>query len=98
MLEWTRMQPQPNGTLVIIGGHEDKGQGGERDILSAVVEAMPRGRDRLVIMTVATRLPEEVATEYTGVFKDLGVRAVEAIDMRSREDAFEETAVAALKD
>ncbi len=51
-----------------------------------------------MVVTVATQLPEEVAAEYRSVFRDLGVRALDVLDIRSRDDAHDEAAVAKVRD
>lgn len=72
------------GKLIIIGGHEDKDA--VRNILHEVTRLVKNG-GTLVIATVATQEPEKVAEEYTAVFKDLGVKNIDVLDVRTREDA-----------
>jgi cyanophycinase len=79
------MSNQPKGRLIIIGGHEDKE--GERTILKAVAHRARGDNGRLVIVTVATQLPEEVGREYRELFKDLGVGNVDVVDIRTRDEA-----------
>lgn len=60
----------PHGTLVIIGGAEDRT--GERKILREIAE---RTKDnRLVIITSASEKPQENWHEYKTAFKSLGVK------------------------
>ena len=73
------------GTLIIIGGHEDKQ--GDRAILRTVAERVAGGK--LVIATVATTLPEEMAEEYVKVFHELGVKQVDVLDIRYRTQAYD---------
>lgn len=73
-----------SGKLIIIGGHEDKE--GDKEILQEVRQLVRNGA-RLVIATIATQEPEEVAQEYTAVFKGLGVKNIDILDVRTREDA-----------
>ncbi|MEN9936604.1 MAG: hypothetical protein RLZZ387_3183 [Chloroflexota bacterium] len=81
------MASQPKGTLIIIGGHEDKE--GDCEILSEV--ARRAGKDgRLVVVTVATQQPEEVAREYHEIFTHLGVKRVDVLDIRTRDEAHDE--------
>lgn len=82
------MTKHPKGKLIIIGGHEDKE--GDRKILEIVAEEVKRLKGSLVLMTVATHLPEDVFKEYTQVFKALGVETIEALDIREREDGFKD--------
>jgi cyanophycinase len=79
------------GSLIIIGGHEDKQ--GDREILHEVARKASGSRGSLVIITAATQHPTEVAEEYTSLFRDLGVKQIEVQDIRSREDARQDEAV-----
>jgi cyanophycinase len=81
---------KPKGTLIIIGGREDKE--GDCVILKEVVKHVRNSRP-LVVVTVATSKPEEVAPEYRTLFKNLGVKNVEVIDIRTREEAHDEAKV-----
>jgi len=72
------------GTLLIIGGREEKR--GEMRILRDVAERVRRGR--LVVTTVATEHPEEVWHEYHRLFKHLGVANVDHLDIDQRSDGF----------
>ncbi|HYO48721.1 MAG TPA: cyanophycinase [Chloroflexia bacterium] len=85
------MSRKPKGSLIIIGGGEDK-VGGEA-ILKEVADRAKRRRGRLALVTVATQQPEEVAEEYTKLFKELGVRKVDVVDIRVREEAYLEANV-----
>ena len=76
---------QATGTLIIVGGHESKD--GERCILEHIAQAARAREGALVLMTVATSTPEEVAAQYLAVFQELGVKPVEVLDIRTREDA-----------
>jgi cyanophycinase len=82
------MSRQPEGTLMIIGGHEREG---DEEILKEMVRRIHRRKDqRLLLMTVASREPEELIKDYRRIFKALGVEEVEVMDIRAREDAFSE--------
>ena len=76
---------QARGRLMAIGGGEDK----EKDcrILKEFVRLAGGEKARIVVMTTATELPGEAAAEYTEVFKRLGVKQIEAIDVSQRADA-----------
>jgi cyanophycinase len=71
------------GTLIIIGGHEDK----EDDalILREVVRRV--GNGKLVVATVASEVPEELWDTYERVFRRLGIKHLYKLDVESREDA-----------
>ena len=62
------------GTLVIIGGREDMDDRSNRTILREVAKSAATPKARLLIVTVATHLPEELAGDYRKAFKGLGVR------------------------
>lgn len=81
------MKKDRNGTLIIIGGHEDKT--GEKVILKEVAGRV--GSGKLVVVTVASTEPEDLWREYRKIFTDLGVRKIEHLDVSSREEglAFE---------
>ncbi len=85
------MSKKAKGHLIIIGGHEDKD--GDRAILQEVCQKASGGKGRLVIVTVATQLPEESAHDYVRVFKELGVKEIEVLDIRRREEAYDDARV-----
>ena len=72
------------GTLIIIGGHEDKGD--DPLILKEVVRRV--GNGKLVVATVASSLPDEMWEEYERVFRRLGIKHLYRLDLDSHEDAF----------
>lgn len=72
------------GTLIIIGGHEDRCADGE--ILKAVAEAVDGGK--LVVTTVASEESSgELWEEYRKVFHELGVRKIEHLAVADRGEA-----------
>lgn len=79
-------EERKKGTLIIIGGHEDKE--GEKKVLKAIAEKA--GNGKLVVATVATDEPEESWEEYRGIFKELGVKRLGHLDVNTREDALSE--------
>src|SRR4051812_5794798 len=78
-----RRRPR-DGTLVIVGGHERK-DSDRSEILAEV--ARRAGRGLLVVATVATSEPDELWSEYRRLFRALGVKEVEHLDVHSRSDA-----------
>ena len=82
----------PRGTLVIIGGHEDKE--GDKLILRAVAERV--GAGALVVATVASGLPGEVWADYEPLFRGLGVRDVRHLHVDTRQAAHGEEALGVL--
>lgn len=81
-----QVQADAKGTLIIIGGKEDKD--GNKEILQQVADRA--GSGRLVIATVATDVPEDLWEEYRKLFRELGVRHIEHLDIRTREEALSE--------
>lgn len=84
------------GTLIPIGGNEDKGNGQserytleyiQEGILSRVVKESG-GKDALiVIIPTASSIPIEVSRNYREAFDKLGCENIYVMDIRSREDA-----------
>ncbi|MBP2636770.1 MAG: cphB [Firmicutes bacterium] len=73
------------GSLLIIGGHEDKS--GECLILRRFID-MAGGRDsRIVIVATATDQPRLVGNEYRDLFSDLGAAVVAVMAVNDRETA-----------
>ena len=89
------MNGAAKGTLIIIGGHEAKD--GDREILTEVARKARGANGRLLIITVASQLPEEMAADYTAQFKQLGVRNIDVLSIRSRDEAYQDAAVAKVK-
>jgi len=83
------------GTLVIIGGAEDKR--GDKTILRRFVQLAGGTHAKIVVMTVATELPIEVGAEYVDVFESIGVADVRTFDVSSRADANRASAVKAME-
>lgn len=94
--------PVPKGRLLAIGGKESKGDSDElkqiqennidfesEEILKFFVDHL-RGKDPVVaVIPTASNIPEEMGKEYTRLLKKLGVKHVEVLDIRNREDAKE---------
>jgi cyanophycinase len=90
------MSNTAKGRLIIIGGHEDKE--GERTILKAVAQRARGDNGRLVIVTVASNLPEELGREYRALFTDLGVKHIDVVDIRTRDEAADQKNVDKIAD
>lgn len=71
------------GTLVIIGGREDRE--GKKTVLKEVARRV--GEGRLVIMTVASHNPEGYFDEYERAFQDLGVKDLKEFYLETRKEA-----------
>jgi cyanophycinase len=73
-----------SGTLMVIGGHEDKH--GEKIILRELARRAGE-RGKIVVSTVASTEPEVYWAEYERVFRGLGVHHVYHLDVRDRVEA-----------
>ncbi len=71
------------GTLIIVGGREDKA--GDMRILREIVRCSNSGK--MVIATVASDLAKEVWHEYKSIFRQLGVKEIEHLQIGSPEEA-----------
>jgi cyanophycinase len=80
------------GTLVIIGGHED--HEGDKVILKEVASRVPNGK--LVLATVASHEPEGYLEKYQASFAALGVRQVTELYVEDRTEANDEAKLKAL--
>jgi len=84
------------GTLIPIGGNEDKGHEAkerytleyiEEGILSRVVKESGGIDAKIIIIPTASRIPIEVGENYIKAFSKLGCNNVRILDIRSREDS-----------
>lgn len=76
---------QTRGTLVIIGGAEDRE--GDCIVLREFVRAAGGVKAHIAVMTAATSLPKEVGEDYIHVFERLGAESVDVVDTRDRNDS-----------
>src|SRR3954447_21511546 len=81
------------GTLVIIGGHEDRE--GEKRVLREVADRV--GGRRVVVVTTASEEPDDLFATYRKAFTDLGVKDVVQIHGENREDNLDEKAADPVK-
>jgi cyanophycinase len=96
--------PSPRGKLLSIGGHEEKSlkpdseSNDERapdSILRRFVEEL-RGKGPVIVVPIASTVPEESAQDYVDVFTSLGVKRVEVFNATTREEVQTEEALALL--
>ena len=73
------------GTLVIIGGAEDKRT--DMKILKIVHKLSGGDKSNIAIVTTATNNPEGAEREYCEIFKSLGVKSVYGLNIYNREQA-----------
>ncbi|HEX2913002.1 MAG TPA: cyanophycinase [Chloroflexia bacterium] len=90
------MTDKAKGRLIIIGGHEEKDQNRNREILKEVASSVKSEKDCLVVITVASSLPKKMAKDYHKTFSDLGVKNIEVLDIRTREEAYSDENVGKL--
>ena len=81
------------GTLVIIGGHEDKE--GECAILKEVAKHIPSGR--LILATIASEEPENYFEEYKKAFAELGIHDLVHLYIADRAESADEEKLKILK-
>ncbi len=95
------------GTLIPIGGNEDKGAGDnemytlefvDAGILHHVVEQAGGVKAKIIVIPTASSIPEEVGEMYLDAFTKLGCTNVTVLDIRCKEDSEEETAIALIKE
>ncbi|MBY3101901.1 cyanophycinase [Rhizobium laguerreae] len=94
MLKRTKTGSGREGTLIIIGGHED--HDGERVILKEVAKHVRDGK--LVLATVASHEPEGYLEKYQSSFGELGVSKVTELYIEERDQATSEEKLATLRD
>ena len=80
------------GTIIAIGGREDRE--GELSILREVANRVNGGK--LVVATLASTVPDEQYADYRTLFAKLGVKRIEQLDFKSREEAMDPKALARL--
>lgn len=73
------------GTLMIIGGHEERDPAGKRTILREVARRL-EGK-KLVLATVASHQPEGYFDEYRKAFQDLGLGELVELYLEDRCEA-----------
>jgi cyanophycinase len=76
---------QPPGRLLVIGGAEDRCCGA--GLLERFVELCGDDEARIVLVTTATGMPDQVHADYQRVFRKLGVDRTIQLRMRGRADA-----------
>ncbi|NMM61575.1 cyanophycinase [Clostridium sp. P21] len=81
------LEEKLEGNLIIIGGAEDKK--GPKVILKEVCNRLDKEKSMLVIATIASELPEELGSEYTNIFQNLGVKNIRVLNIMNRKSAFD---------
>lgn len=93
---------QPKGTLIPIGGNEDKGieeselyalEFISEGILFHVVKEAGGTDAHIVVIPTASGIPEEVGRNYVDAFTTLGCKNITVLDIRTREDSEKQTSI-----
>lgn len=92
----------PKGTLISVGGAEDKGTDLELGIIARnnlnffeigilknIVKEINNNDARIEIITTASQIPDEVGDNYLDAFGKLGCKNVGHMKIRNREDAMQ---------
>lgn len=94
------------GTLIPIGGNEDKGVEGnelynlefiEEGILYHVVEEAGGIDANIVVIPTASSIPVEVGKNYVNAFTKLGCKNVKVLDIRSKKDSKKKSSIDMIK-
>lgn len=94
------------GTLIPIGGNEDKGietnemytlEFIEEGILFHVLKEAGGSEAHIVVIPTASSIPDEVGKNYITAFSSLGCKHVSILDIRSKEDSETERAIQLIK-
>ncbi|WP_024613971.1 cyanophycinase [Clostridium sp. Ade.TY] len=80
------MKYRLNYNLVIIGGSEDKD--GRKKILNEACELINKDRDLLLVATVASEVQDEMKDIYNKVFKEIGVKNIEFLNIDDRKESY----------
>ena len=78
------LEETTRGRLLIIGGAEDKKDGG---VILKEAADMLEGTEVLTVLTTATENPEEVGQNYLTAFRRLGLTNVQVLNITTREEA-----------
>ncbi|RTQ49302.1 cyanophycinase [Hymenobacter gummosus] len=94
--------PEPKGTLIAIGGHEQKSNepladdGGAEfateGILKRFVDEL-RGNGPVLVIPTASEEPQEAGQDYIKAFGALGVERVEVLNIQTRDEANSEECI-----
>jgi cyanophycinase len=83
------------GTLVIVGGGEDRT--GERAVLARVAGLAGGDTARIVVLGTATSVPDDLGPTYEKAFDGIGVSEVTFLPCASREEANDPNTVDAIE-
>jgi cyanophycinase len=72
----------PKGTLIPIGGGEDKKD--HKYVLQRILNETGKKRPKVCVITLATNLPKEVASDYRNAFRTITAGTISVIHFESR--------------
>lgn len=99
-------KPNVKGILIPIGGNEDKGWQDEEGqgldfinegILSHVVRQSGGVQAKIIVVPTASRIPDEVGTNYLNAFTILGCKNVKVINITKKQEANNQEVIAEFK-
>jgi cyanophycinase len=84
--------PVPNGMLLIVGGHEDKGESNTHppEILQKFIDLIDKDDCIVEVITTASSESEESFNDYKKAFDSLGIKKIGHIHHNSRLEALED--------
>ena len=86
----------PKGTLVAIGGNEDKEN--DLEILRVTIEVSGKENPSIALITSASSEPEVMEEHYRGAFERIGVGEIHHLDIKTREEAMNGDNVAIVRE
>lgn len=89
------LEKNPDTSLIIIGGAEDKEH--DKEILKYIVSLVDVSKDQIVVATVASEEPKKAREKYNKVFKELGVANLKTLNIDKRLDAFDQKNIELIK-
>ncbi|HZL32840.1 MAG TPA: cyanophycinase [Verrucomicrobiae bacterium] len=93
---WRRVEFVPEGTVIVIGGAEDKVR--DRVILSRFVTLAGGPEAVVAVISTASSMGLEAGERYRAVFGQLGVQTVRPIHAATRQQANDEPTARTLRD
>lgn len=90
------MESKLNYDLVVIGGAEDKD--GRKEILNEICSLIDKNEDLLLVATIASEIQEEMEDIYNKVFREIGVKNIEFLNIDDRTESYLEENIELIKD
>ncbi len=81
------------GPVMPIGGAEDKELGSEGEVLERFLELAGGSAARIVVIPTASRVADEVGSDYQKIFGEMGASGVDVLQVEERLDANEPPAL-----